>query len=450
VSKTAIRTWLKQHQHVPLVRVALDTAEIGYEIARAVCARNSAPAIAGGWPTRRVPFPAPKPFAGHERGEMRRLMRHQSATFDGGTVVRFERELAARFESRHAIATSSGTGALHAAMAALDLRPGDEVIVPVLTYVSTALAVVYQGATPRFADVDPSTWNIDPARVEELVTPRTKAIVVVHLGGVPCDMDAIDAIAARHGLVVVEDAAQAHGARWGGRCAGTLGRIGCFSFQSAKTLTTGEGGAVLTQDDELARRVRLAMSMGESPSRGRAPRTDEASIWNAWDYDTIGWNYRMSPVQAALGLGQLARFDAIRAAHERNAQQLERELGGIDGVRLRVHPTRAEVCRSSFFVRLDPGVGLLGRDELAAALAKERIDFRLPYARPLTALPVFDARGSFPVAEAVCRDAIGFRVDPSLRPREMSAIGFAMRRLCAWSRAREHEPMPSATRAERL
>lgn len=447
MSKPGMPTWLKQHQHVPLVRAALDACEVGYEIARDAFARKDAPAVAGGWPARRVPFPAPKPFTRHERAQIRRLMSHQAASFDGGTVARFESELAARFESRHAIATSSGTGALHAAMAALDLRPGDEVIVPVLTYVSTALAVVYQGATPRFADVHPATWNIDPARVEELVGPRTKAIVVVHLGGVPCDMDAIEAIAARHGLVVVEDAAQAHGARWNGRCVGTIGRIGCFSFQAAKTITTGEGGAVLVQDGELARRVRLAMDMGESPSRARTVIAGDAARRNAWDYETIGWNYRMSPVQAALGLGQLGRFEGIRAAHERNARDLERELGGIDGVRLRVHPPHADACRSSFFVRLEPGAGVLPRDELAAALAAERIDFRMPYARPLAALPIFRASGEFPVAEAICRDAIGFRVDPSLRPREMRAIGFAMRRLCAWSRAREREPVPGATRA---
>lgn len=444
------KRWLKQHQYVLRIRPAMDLCERLYEIARDV--KNDArPAAQGGWPARIFPFRTPRPYGRRELRELRRAVRAQHTSYaDGDALARFERLLAARWRAKHAIAVSSGTSALHAALIAAGIGPGDEVIVPALTHVSTALAVLYQGAVPRFVDAHPDSWNIDPAQIEAQVSERTRAILPVHLGGVPCDMDAIQGVATRHGLVIIEDAAQAHGASYGTKSIGTLGRLGCFSFQSTKTMTTGEGGAVLTDDDELARRVRLAMNIGESTGRGRA--TADMADFRAGTplaYEIVGWNYRMSALQASLGIGQLERLDAMCAARNANAARLWEHFSGLSGVRRQAVPTNATPVYSSFFVELTPGSGGPGRDELARMLAEERIDVRLPYPKPLSAHPIFGQPGEHPIAQRICDNAIGFRVDPSLGRRAMDTVGFALRRIFAWSRSHPSEdPASRLTVAE--
>jgi len=379
-------------------------------------------------------MPIPRPFGRAERRQLRRLIRTQSTSFsDGDVVQRFERRLASHWGCEHAIAVSSGTGALHAALIAAGIGPEDEVIVPVLTYVSTALAVLYQGATPRFVDAHPDTWNLDVSLVAAAITPRTKAILAVHLCGVPADMRGIKKLAEAHDLLVIEDAAQAHGALYAGERVGTCGHLGCLSFQSVKTMTTGEGGAVLTDDDELARRVRLAMNLGESTEAGHPTACltglpDDARL----QYEFLGWNYRMSALQAALGLGQLERLDALCAERNRNAAHLWEQLEGIEGIqRQHVLPSTTP-CYSTFFTLLEEGVDVPSRDEVARALALERIDYRLPYQVPLASHAIFGQPGAYPVAARICANALGFRVDPSLGKWELNSVGFAVRRICAW------------------
>jgi dTDP-4-amino-4,6-dideoxygalactose transaminase len=287
-----------------------------------------------------------------------------------------------------------------------------------------------------FADADPSNWNIDPRAIERAITPRTRAIIPVHIGGVACDMTAILELAQRHDLWVVEDAAHAHGSTLNGKALGTFGDIGCFSFGSPKSITTGEGGALLTDDPELYRRARMAMNLGECTPEGTptldllffAPET-------RLDYVMVGWNYRMSTAQAAIGLGQFARFDDIRRARSSNGAYLREHLGRIDGLKPQSVTPGCDPCYYTFpFEVLEDAS--LSRGELLAGLARERVVYRLWSNKALPAYAVFGGAGDFPVAERLCQSGIGFRVDPRIGRAELEAMVFATRRLLAHGRAR--------------
>lgn len=230
----------------------------------------------------------------------------------------------------HCVAVSSGTTALSLAMAALNIGAGDEVIVPALSFIATALGPMHQGAVPVFADIDPVTFNLDPADVARRITSRTAAIIAVHLHGLPADMDALGALAHRHGLAIVEDAAQAHGASLRGRPVGALSRLGAFSIQVTKNLPScGEGGLITTGDAELAERVRRARQFGEIIDPGR-PR----------DYLCygLGWNAKLNPVQAAFTGSQLDRFDEYDKLRQANVPPFLDRLAGLPGIRVPTPP----------------------------------------------------------------------------------------------------------------
>jgi perosamine synthetase len=241
-------------------------------------------------------------------------------------VPNLEQQWAQRVQVAHCIGVANGTIALSLAMAALGIGPGDEVIVPALSFIASALGPLHQGAVPVFADIDPVTFNLDPADVARRVTARTAAIVAVHLHGLPADMDALGALAARHGLAIVEDAAQAHGATLHGRPAGGLGVLGAFSIQVTKNLPTcGEGGLVTTDDARLAERVRQARQFGEviDPDRPR-------------DYlcHRLGWNAKLNPVQAAFASSQLQRFDEYEKLRQTNIPPLLERLAALPGIQV--------------------------------------------------------------------------------------------------------------------
>ncbi|HOI72902.1 MAG TPA: UDP-4-amino-4,6-dideoxy-N-acetyl-beta-L-altrosamine transaminase [Syntrophales bacterium] len=222
----------------------------------------------------------------------------------GPGVEKFEKAFARFVGARHAVAVSSGTAALHAAVYALGIGPGDEVIVPAMTFAATANCIVFQGGTPIFADVDPETLLIDPERVEDLITPRTKAIIAVDYAGQPCDYEALEGITRRHGLHLVDDACHALGAAYRGRSVGSLAGLSCFSFHPVKHITTGEGGMITTDDPELARRMRVFRNHGiTTDHRERQAR-------GAWFYEMtdLGYNYRLTDFQCALGLRQLEKL----------------------------------------------------------------------------------------------------------------------------------------------
>ncbi len=228
----------------------------------------------------------------------------------GAVTQEFEQEFAAYVNAKHAIAVTNATAALHLACLAAGLKSGDEAIVPSLTFVATANAVRYTGATPVFADLESEDWlNLSPESVQASLTPRTRAILVVHYGGYPCDMPAIIEIARKHGLLVIEDAAHAIGSELNGRKLGTWGDIGCYSFFSNKNMTTGEGGMLTTDNDELAERMRLLRS------HGMTSLSWDRYKGHAWSYDVVdlGYNYRIDEIRSALGRAQLAKLERNNA-----------------------------------------------------------------------------------------------------------------------------------------
>jgi dTDP-4-amino-4,6-dideoxygalactose transaminase len=247
----------------------------------------------------------------------------------GPTVADFEEAFGAFCGASHGIAVSSGTAALHLALLGCQCGPGDEVIMPSLNFVAAANAVSHTGATPIFCDVrGPHDLNLDPADLEDAVTPHSKAILVLHYGGFPCDMGAVMEIASRHRLTVIEDAAHAPGATWQGRMCGTIGRAGCFSFFSNKNLPIGEGGMIVTDDPDLAERLRLLRS------HGMTTLTWDRHRGHAHTYDVVaaGFNYRLDEVRAAIGLVQLARLEAANRARARVAARYRELLDGVDGI----------------------------------------------------------------------------------------------------------------------
>jgi perosamine synthetase len=305
----------------------------------------------------------------------------------GAFVDRFEHAFADFCGTRHAVACANGTAALHLALAGLGIGSGDEVIVPTLTFVATANAVAYTGARPVLVDSEPRTWAIDPALVEAAITPRTKAIVVVHLYGHPADLDPILDVAARHGLPVVEDAAEAHGARYRDRVVGGLGTVGAFSFYGNKIVTTGEGGMLVTDDDALAERLRLLRAHGMAPDR---------RYW----HPVLGFNYRLTNLQAALGVAQMERVEELIASKRRIAAQYTAGLRDVPGLTLPPEEPWATSVYWLYSVLVDEDAFGLGRDELMAVLAEEGVETR-PVFVPLHRQPLYDTGARLPVAERI-------------------------------------------------
>lgn len=306
-----------------------------------------------------------------------------------GYLDRFEAEFAEYIGVKHAIATSSGTGALHLALLALGVGPGDEVIVPDLTWVATGNAVVYCGATPIFADVSASTWTMDPTLLERHITSRTKAIMPVHLYGHPAEMDVIMNIARKHNIPVVEDAAPAIGAECKGRKTGTFGSFAMFSFQGAKLAVTGEGGMLVTDDDELYDRVHMLWDQGRVPG----------TFW----IEKTGWKYKMSNVQAAIGLAQLQRTDELVEAKRKIFGWYREALEGASGFTL---ATEADWARSIYWmtsITLDQGID---RDAVRKALRDLNVDTR-PAFPAISAYPMWRERQEpQPVASRIGNQSI--------------------------------------------
>jgi perosamine synthetase len=324
----------------------------------------------------------------------------------GEEIREFERRFATLCERRFGVATSNGTTALHLALAALGIGPGDEVIVPALTFVATANAVRYTGAKPVFADSDRLTWNVDPEAVRARITRRTKAIVAVHLYGQPADMTSLRHVARRAGAALVEDAAEAHGARHRGRPVGALGDVSCFSFYGNKMVTTGEGGMVLTSDAKLDRRLRLLRDHAMSPTR-------------RYYHAEIGFNHRMTTMQAALGLAQLDRFPEIVERKRRIADEYLRGLGDL-ALELPAAVDGNENVHWMFSVVLKRG-GRAARDRFCERLRERGIDSR-PFFVPLTDLPPYRERRSYPVARELGARGLNLPSGPLLTRRQIRWI----------------------------
>ena len=291
------------------------------QAAPSVAAPNSGPALLGGTPVRRDRFPGWPVADAREENALATLVR-SGKWFRGEQVAAFETAYAQLTGARHCLATANGTSALITSLSALGIGPGDEVIVPPYTFVATVNAVLMKHALPVFVDSDIETFQIDARKIERAITPRTRLILPVHLGGSAADLDTILAVARARGIPVVEDACQAHLAEWRGRKVGTYGRTGCFSFQASKNLNSGEGGAVLTDDEALVE----ACYRFHNNSRGRRNTGSDFS------YRQIGANLRMTEFQAALLTAQMTRLEAQSRTRDANAAHLTRLLSAIPGI----------------------------------------------------------------------------------------------------------------------
>ncbi len=330
-----------------------------------------------------------------------------------GYLDRLEQTFAEYVGARHAIATSSCTGALHLAVAAADIGPGDEVIVPELTWVATASAVLYCGGIPVFADVQEDSWCMDPASVRSLIGPRTKAIMPVHLYGHPAPADEIAALAAEHGLRMIEDAAPAIGTELRGRRVGTFGDAAAFSFQGAKLLVTGEGGMLVTDDDELYEAAMSLWDHGRDRARG---------FW----IERLGFKYKMSNMQAAFGLGQLERVDELIEAKRRIFGWYAEELDGVPGITLNHETAWARSIYWMSSIRVQPESGST-KERMTEALKAARIDTR-PVFTPISQYPFWPRpAGPQPVAEAIGLEGINLPSGVRLRRDQVTRVGAAIR-----------------------
>jgi len=296
-------------------------------------------------------IPITKPYLGEEEIAAVAEAIRSGWVAQGPMVAKFERLLAERLGVEHVVATSNCTTSLHIAMICAGVGAGDEVIVPSFTFIATANAVLYAGARPVFVDIDPRTYNMDPTKVEAAITPRTKAIVPVDQIGLAAELDPILEIAQRHGLRVIEDAAPALGATYRGRPIGSISPVTCFSFHPRKSITTGEGGAITTNDAEIAARARVLRSHGASVSDLARHNASHVTIE---EYDELGYNYRMSDIHAALGTVQLTRLDEILAKRQHMAERYNRLIAQIPGVSTPSAPDYAPHTYQSYCVRLDP------------------------------------------------------------------------------------------------
>ena len=334
----------------------------------------------------------------------------------GAYVQRFEEEFARFCGVEHAVSVSNGTTALHLALHALGIGPGDEVIVPALSFVASANAVHYTGATPVFVDIDPRTWTLDVAQAAAAVTPRTRAVMPVHLYGHPADMDALNALAAAHDLLVVEDAAEAHGAAVHGARVGSLGRVGAFSFYANKIITTGEGGMLTTDDGELAARCRVLRDHAMPPAQ---------RYW----HDEVGFNYRLTNLQAAVGVAQLEQIDTFLARKRHIAAQYTAALADVPGLTPPVElPGYTNVYWMVSVLVTDAFP--LTRDELMAALRARDIDSR-PFFHPLDTLPPYRAATPCPVALDVARRGLNLPSSAKLTDAQVAYICNVLRELAA-------------------
>ncbi|GBF77508.1 pyridoxal-5'-phosphate-dependent protein [Paenibacillus sp. 598K] len=345
----------------------------------------------------------------------------------GPKTEQFEQEFAASVGSRFAAALNSGTAALHLALDILRVGPGDEVIVPSMTFISTVHAVRYVGADPVFADIEGDSLNLSVADIERKITPRTKAVIVVHMGGHPCDMDAIHKLAAHHGIHVVEDAAHACGAAYKGKPIGSISPLTCFSFHAVKNLTSGEGGAITCNAEWMARKIREKRWVGIS--RDTWIRSSSEKVY-AWQYyvDEVGYKYHMNDLQAAIGLVQLGKLDLLNGRRREVAERYQKELSDLPWLQL---PQEKDYARSSWHlyqVRLPDEAR---RDRLIGHLQEHNIATGVHY-YPCHLHPSYiNTRAVVPFTLIVWKQILTLPIHPNLSDADMERI---------ISRVREFQP----------
>jgi len=327
----------------------------------------------------------------------------------GERVAEFESKFANWSGSKSVVAVNSGTSALHIGNLALGLGPGDEVIVPSFTFAASANSIALTGATPIFCDVDSLYFTLDARKARELITPKTKAIMVVHLYGQMADMHSISQLANEFGLFLIEDAAQAHGASLDGRPAGSWGDFGAFSFYPTKNMTTGEGGAITTSRKDVERSSRLLRNQG---------------MIERYKNEVVGLNNRMTEVAAAIGMQQLKKIDGFNSKRVRNANLLSEVLEGLTGIQLpAVRPSSEHVFHQYTILVAED------RNEFAQELAKLNIQSATYYPIPVHKLPAYRVDANLPISETLASTCLSLPVHPSLSEAKIRTVAMAVRKV---------------------
>ncbi len=358
--------------------------------------------------------------------------------FSGDNVKKFEDEFARYHNLGHAISVTSGTAALQVAIAAAGIKEGDEVIVPALTFISTASAVLCNNATPVFVDVNKNDGNIDVAAIEEAISDRTKAIIPVHLCGVPCDMDEIIAIAAKKNMIVIEDAAQAFGSKYRGKMVGSIGDMGCFSFYESKNIVTGEGGMIVTSDEDYYNRIAILSNIGKSGIDGKCERSGKLN--EDVHFADLGWNYRMSDTQAAIGNVQLGRIAGLLERRKNNAAYLSQRLSSIEEIEISEIAPYKDPAFNMFIIKVKDSCRWVNAAWLSKALQRKGIPVFLPNARPVNEHPLFFAKGEnapgkiFENARHILGNAIVAQIAPHLNEKDMENIATAIEEVLSYNR----------------
>ncbi len=341
-----------------------------------------------------------------------RVIRSGILTNKGGAgqqVTQLESSFANFIGTKFAVAVNSGTAALHAALLSANVGPKDEVIVPSFTFVATAEMVALTGATPVFVDIDPSTYCMDPEEVQAAITSRAKAIIPVHLYGLPADMDPILELAEDNNLTVIEDAAQAHGAEYHEKRAGNLGDIGCFSFYGSKNMVTGEGGMLTTNNREFAETAMMVRNHGEN---------------RLYQSTMLGHNYRMPELEAAIGCVQLGKLTKFLEARKKNAAVITEALSSLDNLQLPSEPEGYKHAWYVYTVRLR-GANSARRDNIVRRIREHRVDCQVYYPRPIHLQPYYkqiSGGDRLPATEMASRQVFSLPVHPALRENDLKRI----------------------------
>ncbi|MGQ9514801.1 MAG: DegT/DnrJ/EryC1/StrS family aminotransferase [Thermoproteota archaeon] len=397
-------------------------------------ALNMKLAIEGGKPVTSRKFPDPYPLIGkeEEKAVLSVLKSRKLSGYPGPKILEFEKKFAEYHGVKHAIATNCGTSALVLALYASGIGFGDEVILPPYTFIASASSILQCNAVPVFSDIDYETMTIDPSKVEEKITSRTKAIMPVHLYGHPADMDPLIEIAKRHNILIIEDCAQAHSAQYKGKLVGTLGDAGCFSFQISKNMMTAEGGMIITDRDDIAEKAKMLRHQGSS-DRGIVQ---------------MGLRVDMTEMQAAIGIVQLRKLERFTRKRISNAAYLSRNLQGIPGIKPPRVPSYIKHVYHIYVWKIDEEELGVSKEQFVKALRAEGIPANPIYGRPLYEEPIFKeqigrgqgfpykylektslAFSECPNAERVCRTAVGVYLSPAYGVHELNLIVMAVRKV---------------------
>lgn len=399
------------------------------------------PAIAGGTPAKQTPWGSERRYGDEELSELKEALEQGSLFYAHGKKVRrLEEEFAAKNGVRFAVACSSGTAAIHAAMIAAGISPGDEVVLSPITDMGSVIPILYQGAVPVFADLDPHTYELLPESVEAAITPQTRAVLAVHLWGNACDLNALRDLCDQRGLMLIEDCAQAHGCVFDGRPIGTTGQIGCFSFNEFKHISCGDGGVAITNNEGLGKRLRLGSDKCYNREAGATVR-DPVFLAN---------NYRMTELQGAVALAQLRKLDAIVGRRREWASRLAQELKDVRGISV---PKPTPGCQPSwwfFMLRVKPDELGADADRFAQALQAEGVPAGAHYiGRCVYEYPIFADHSAFergahpyarreyrkglcPTAEAILETCVILQVNEAYTETDLAETAHAVRRVARW------------------